>query len=59
MKKTSPFSVKHKKKNFLALCIKVCIVIAIPLIYFISSTGFNGNQEEVNQGKHYSEDQSA
>lgn len=52
MKKTcSLFSIKQKKKNFLALCIRSCLLVAIPLFYFISTTNFNGNSNSIQQGR--------
>lgn len=52
MKKTcSLFSIKQRKKNFLTLCIRSCVLIAIPLLYFLSSSNFNGKYDEFNQGK--------
>lgn len=51
MKKTSPFTQRQRKKIFLALCIKLCIVIAIPLIYLFSSSGLDGNLHELDQGE--------
>lgn len=57
MKKTcSLFSIKQKKKNFLALCIRSFVLIAISLLYFIASYNFNGNQNNNYQGKcHFEE----
>ncbi|XP_055301926.1 sodium/potassium/calcium exchanger 3-like isoform X2 [Sitodiplosis mosellana] len=54
MKKTdSLFSIKQKKKNFLALCIRSFLLIAIILLYFISSTNFNGNHNSIQQDDVY------
>lgn len=52
MEKTySLFAIKQKKKNFLALCIRLSILIAIPLLYFFSSASFNGNDNDFDQGE--------
>lgn len=59
MKKTySLFQIKQKKKNFLALCIRSSVLIAIPLLYYISSGNFNGNHNDIRQGKSITSDDS-
>lgn len=48
-KSASCFAIRQKRKQFLALCFRSCILLAIPLLYFLASSSFNGNTNNVDQ----------
>lgn len=50
-KSASLFASKQKRKHFLTLCFRSSILVAVPLLYFISTVYFNGNANDLVRGK--------